>query len=135
MMAELPVKEGCDDCRTGAFGHSRDARAVALAISEVASSREEAALMTTYAAYESGNARCASGDGGLSWGAWQLRYVTREVACDPLRAARVWVARKRLAERTCVDSPAEERLAPLLSGNCDHARRQAAWRAEMAARL
>ncbi len=82
----------------------------------------EASLMATYAAFEGGNLRCASGDGGHSWGPFQLAdvHTPRTVACDPASAARVWV---RLAHVTrCVDRPDNEALSPMASGNCAHGR-------------
>lgn len=82
----------------------------------------EASLMATYAAFEGGNLKCVSGDGGTSWGVFQLseKHTPRAVACDPTQAAKVWV---RLAHVTqCTDLPDNESLSPLASGNCAHGR-------------
>ena len=84
--------------------------------------------MVVYAAYESGNVRCAIGDHGLSFGAWQMRGLSAYDACTPAIAAKHWIARAREAAVTCAKNEPEERLAPLASGNCDHAKKKTRWR-------
>ena len=135
MMSELPAVEGDIRVRVGHFEKRRDAREIASAIVNVAADPFEAKLMVVYAAYESGMKRDAIGDHGLSFGTWQLRGLSPELAFSPAVAAKVWVRRARQAAVDCSESAFEERLAPLASGNCDHARMKTRWRMELAERL
>jgi hypothetical protein len=135
MMAEVPAVEGDVDSRPGRFETRRDAREIASAISSVASDFFEAQVMVVYAAYESGNKRDAVGDHGLSFGAWQMRGLPPEAAFTPAVAAKVWLARARRANRDCVLNEPAERLAPLASGNCEHAKKKTRWRVELAEHL
>jgi hypothetical protein len=101
-----------------------DAREIATAIAAGVVAEADpwgrAALGVIYAAFESNNRRCASGDGGKSWGAWQMQRVNN--ACTPLLAFPMWLAKVENSEKTCVALPPEDRLAALASGNCDHGR-------------
>jgi hypothetical protein len=135
MMAEVPAVEGDVDSRPGGFDRRRDAREIASAISHVASDFFEAQVMVVYAAYESGNKRDAIGDHGLSFGTWQLRGLPAELAFDPKYAAQVWLKRARRANQDCILNEPAERLAPLASGNCDHAKKKTRWRVELAEHL
>ena len=97
-----------------------DAREIAEAI--VAGVRVEsdpwrrAALGVVYAAFESNNRRCAEGDGGKSWGAWQQQGLSRDTACTPMRAFPMWLAMVKQSESACGD------LALVASGSCDRGR-------------
>ena len=135
MMSQLPAVEGDIRVHAGHFEKRRDAREIAEAIVKTAADPFEAKLMVVYAAYESGMKRDAIGDHGLSFGTWQLRGLSPELAFDPRYAAKVWVKRARQAAVDCSDSAFEERLAPLASGNCDHARMKTRWRTELAEKL
>jgi hypothetical protein len=120
MMARIPAK--ARPSVPGRYDQSGDASTVAQAIAVSAPDRETAALMAVFAAYESSNERCAVGDHGKSLGAWQLQKVEPEVACDPMRAAPIWLARKADSEAKCANLPPDERLAMLASGSCDFGR-------------
>jgi hypothetical protein len=135
MMSDLPAVEGRDDVRHVDFSKRRDAPEIASAIVTAVETWEEAQLMVVYAAYESGIKRDAIGDHGLSFGAWQMRGLSRECAFTPACAARVWIRRARQAAVDCSELAREERLAPLASGNCDHARQKTRWRVELAESL
>ena len=135
MMSDLPVLEGRDDVRHADFSSRRDAGEIAKAIVGAADTFFEAQLLVVYAAYESNFVKNAVGDHGLSFGAWQLRGTSRDCAMTPRCAAAVWVRRARQAAVDCSSNPEEERLAPLASGNCDHARQKTRWRVELAESL
>jgi hypothetical protein len=135
MMSDLPAIEGRSDVRRVDFSKKRDAREIAEAIVSASETWFESQLMVVYAAYESTFVKNAIGDHGLSFGAWQLRGVSPECAVSPRCAAKVWVHRARQAAIDCASNPEEERLAPLASGNCDHARQKTRWRVELAERL
>jgi hypothetical protein len=135
MMSELPAVEGDSASREIRFDLRRDSKEIAGAIVSAADTWYEARLMIVYAAYESGMKRDAIGDHGLSFGTWQLRGTSRECAFTPSCAARVWVKRARQAAVDCAANEEEERLAPLASGNCDHAKKKTRWRVELATRL
>ena len=112
------VPEKAHPARAGRYEQAGDAKEIAAAIAGVAPERDTAALMTVYAAYESSNQKCAIGDQGRSAGAWQLQYVPREVACDPARAASVWLSLARDASGRCLSSPPDDRLSVLTGGSC-----------------
>jgi hypothetical protein len=135
MMSDLPALEGVENVRHVDFSKKQDAREIASAIVEAADTWYEAQLMVVYAAYESNFVAHAIGDHGLSFGAWQLRGVAESCAMTPRCAAQVWVRRARRAVLDCASSPEAERLAPLASGNCDHARKKTRWRVELAQTL
>jgi hypothetical protein len=134
MMTRLEGPEG----RPVGVGHYEcgpSSRALAKAIAGLAHDRREAALAVVFAAYESGNDSRAVGDGGKSHGAYQLRYVSREIAYDPEASTRVWLWLEREAMAKCPDLPEDERLARVMSGNCAAGRAKSRKRAEMASRL
>jgi hypothetical protein len=82
------------------------------------SAEEEAAVFAYYAFRESTLRPWAVGDGGLSWGIWQ---VPHEVALRGIRAQGVyWLRRLHDGARECSASPA----APV-SGGCEAARKPA----------
>jgi hypothetical protein len=141
MFARLPACEGCADDTRGHYERSPDAREIATAIvatvdgSLLGSSWREAALMSVFAAFESNVHRCAVGDGGLSWGTFQLRGASRADACTPERAARIWYWRAQRITVLCAGNPLEERLAALASGSCDRARAKVRHRFEVASHL
>lgn len=132
MAARLPA-EG--KTVLGGYEKAKDAYAIAAGIAETAPSRERAALMLTFAAYESGLTIAARGDGGASRGPWQLKYVPDEVAFDPARAAHYWLYLAAGSERTCASNPPDERLASLASGSCQKARAKVRRRVETARRI
>jgi hypothetical protein len=109
-----------------------DAGAIAAAIDEAVSrdvepavfgSREEdAAVMAYYALRESWLSHDAVGDGGRSFGVWQMR--TASGRADLPTQARAWLALLHEGARLCPASPA----APL-SGGCVAARSTADRRA------
>jgi hypothetical protein len=135
MMSDLPALEGRSDVRHVDFSNKRDAIEISKAIVEAADTWYEAQLMVVYAAYESNFVAHAVGDHGLSFGAWQLRGISTECAFIPRCAAQVWVKRARRAAVDCAQNDERERLAPLASGNCDHAKRKTRWRVELAESL
>ena len=134
MVALIPAPNG----RPGGYERAPDARRIADAIAATADGsllgtpREDASLMAVFASYESGNRVCPAGDGGKALGAWQLHYAGREVACDPARAARWWLAVARASVRLCADNPPDERLAALAGGTCARGRRLSATRVRLA---
>jgi hypothetical protein len=96
----------------------------------------DAALTALYAYRESSLQACGkSGDGGRSWGAWQLQRVARATACDPVAAAPIWLSRARASVQACATLPLEERLAALASGSCSRGRALVAWRWRQASAL
>jgi hypothetical protein len=135
MMSDLPALEGRSEVRHVDFSSRRDAVEISKAIVEAADTWYEAQLMVVYAAYESNFVAHAVGDHGLSFGAWQLRGVAESCAMTPRCAAQVWVRRARRAALDCWRNEEKERLAPLASGNCDHARKKTRWRVELAETL
>jgi hypothetical protein len=138
-MAEIPAceseKRGCE--RAGRWNKIGIAPEIAQAIASVAPTRSAASLMTVYEVWEGGNARCAEGDGGRSLGPFQLQDRAREIACDPMSAARVWLRMAEYSWKTCEKKglPPDERLAQLASGSCDRAREKVRKRAELARRI
>lgn len=135
MMSDLPALEGQSAIRRVDFSKRRDAEEIASAIVSVVDTWYEAQLMVVYAAYESNFVARAVGDHGLSFGAWQLRGVAPQCAVTPACAAQVWIKRARRAAIDCAAFPEPERLAPLASGNCYHARKKTRWRVELAESL
>lgn len=120
------VPEKAHPSRPGRYDQAGDAKEIARAIADHAPDLDAASLMTVFAAYESSNEKCVGGDWDpvakvyRSWGAWQLQNVPKEVACDPERAAPIWLALKASAEATCSALPPEDRLAPLAGGSCSN---------------
>jgi len=132
-MAALLPPEG--KTTPGGYEKANDARAIAEGIAAAAPSRERAALMLTFAAYESGLQISARGDGGASRGPFQLKYVPDEVAYSPERAARYWLYLAAESERHCATNPPDEKLASLASGSCQRARAKVRKRVETARRI
>jgi hypothetical protein len=130
LMARVPEK--AHPSRPGHYEQAGDAREIAAGIANAAGDRETAALLTVFAAYESSNQKCAIGDGGRSAGAFQLQYVPREVACDPMRAASIWLAMAKDAQTRCLNNEPDERLAVLTSGSCSRGRAVARTRVRIA---
>jgi hypothetical protein len=102
----------------------------------------DAVLMTRYAFDESKwnwhwdgrqmvKIDCVEGDGGRSFGPWQLQ-TRREIGCSLGRAAAMWLHFAHGSQRRCVALPFDERLAELASGTCARGRRLTRWRAAMA---
>jgi hypothetical protein len=60
---------------------------------------------------------CREGDGGKSFGMWQLQ-VRREIGCAVVDAARYWLHFAHGSQRRCAGLPLDERLAELHSGTC-----------------
>jgi hypothetical protein len=129
-MAALLPQEG--RIKPAGYEKSGDARAIAAGIASVSGSREEAAMLLTYAAYESSLTIGAVGDGGKSLGPWQLRYVGSEVAQDPARAAHYWLWLAGETRKLCAQNAPDEQLAALASGSCARARAKVRKRAETA---
>lgn len=124
MMDTMPGAPG-DPRSTAAYHWSkkRGAESIARAIAMVAPDREWAARMAVYAIHESGlSVECLAGDGKKSLGTWQLQGVPEAVACDPAKAAPVWLGRARQSIADCSALPASERMAELASGSCDRGR-------------
>lgn len=89
-------------------------RAIALEISKVAESVEEAAKMADTAFHEGRNVPTAIGDHGKSLCVYQLQFVPVTVLRD-LHLCTVLAVRKiRAAAAICPEHP----LAPYVSGNC-----------------
>jgi hypothetical protein len=130
LMSRVPEK--AHPSRVGHYDQAGDAREIAAAIANVAPGRETASLMTVYAAYESSMQKCAVGDGGRSLGTWQLQFVPREVACDPARAASVWLSLVKDAQTRCPGSDPDDRLSILTGGSCSRGVLVARTRARIA---
>lgn len=147
IMSELPAMEcaldqSCKDSRgygPGHFDSLRDAHLVAQAISDGVVHEEQpwkrAAEGVVFAAYESGNDRCAIGDGGKSVGAFQMGGLSRNVACDPRREFPLWLGAVKRSEQACVDNQESERLAALASGSCNRGRQKVRNRENYAIQL
>ena len=147
MMAKLPsevclyqpARKGCD--RPGGYDKGPDAHRIASAIASSAdgsitgSRRFDAALMATFSSYESGNKADAVGDAGRAHGAWQMHYVSEDLASDPFKAAPLWrsLAVSSMATKTCAALPPDERLASV-AGSCAYepARRKVRQRMQAA---
>jgi len=124
MMDTMPGAPG-DPKSTTAYPWSRKrgAESVARAIAATAPDREWAARMAVYTIHESSlHTECVAGDGGKSHGAFQLQGVPDAVACDPAKAAPVWLARARKSAEDCAALPPSERMAELTSGSCARGR-------------
>lgn len=141
MMAEVPVY-GTD--RPGHFEHAHDAARIAAGIARAVNEEVEtvledrqadAALLVVFGARESSFRSCASGDRGASLGYLQEQGARAGVACDPYLASKAWLWRARDAMRTCVEDPAEERLALLASGKCTRGRQISRERVELAEQI
>jgi hypothetical protein len=144
MMDRLPARESDPRGPTAKYSQINDGLEVAVAISLVADGSvtgdalQDAALMATYAAFESANRKCAVGDGGKALGVWQLQHTSKIVACDPLKAALHWRAMARYSIKTCSADgmPGKDdwsvRLAILLSGDCKRGLAKTRSRAQIA---
>ena len=140
MIAEVPVQLG--HWRRAGFDKKPDAPVIAAAIAATADGsllgtvREDAALMVVYAAYEGGMRKCpAAGDGGKSWGVFQMQRSPWKIACTPALAAAEWLQRAQYSMQTCSSLPLEEQLASLASGSCGHGRQLVRRRVEVARRV
>ena len=130
MMSRLPSTEmGHAPYAWDRVGHAKE---ISEAIATVAPDRETAATMVVYSVYEGGNRRCAVGDGGKALGPFQLQGAPRAVACDPVQAARVWLAKANASLADCSNLAPDDRLAELVSGSCKHGRVLARRRAALA---
>jgi len=127
MMARVPGRPGDPRSTAYRWDKKRGAPSVARAIAQTAPTREWAARMTVYAIHESGLQLepCASGDGGKSLGPWQLGGVREAVACDPDKAAPIWLAKARTSAQDCVKLSPDEAMAELVSGSCGKGRQLA----------
>ena len=133
MMASIPEErclynrhaKGCD--HPGGYDKGPDARRIADAIAPAAdgsiygSPRFDAALMAIFTSYESGNKADAEGDCNeqhqcRAHGAFQLWYVSEEIAYDPLRAAPTWRSMAVSSTKTCAKNVDDEKLASLAGG-------------------
>lgn len=135
MMDHVPMSEAGLQSKTPfRWSVVADADLGARAIAQAAPTREAAADLVVNGAFESGFHKGAVGDGGSSRGMWQISEVRApaDVALDPYRAARRWLELAEDSRNRCSSLPEDERLAALESGNCEHARRKAAHRAEVA---
>jgi hypothetical protein len=139
MMARVPAvdRSGAKSYRWDQVG---DAKPIAKAIARSAPSWSAAAELTVYAVREGGLRACAAGDSDKqgqahSFGTWQIsdKRVPVQVACDPMKAAPIWLAIAASSRKDCADLPPEEQLAELASGNCAHGRAKARERAAMVA--
>jgi hypothetical protein len=139
MMDRVPATEHCrfeqDPLCTLPYRWSKigQANRIAYAIARSAKTREDAAYLVVYGIREGGNRKDAVGDGGQSYGEWQLSVSQApiEVATDPDKAAPVWLRLADKSRTSCASLPENERLAQVASGNCDHGRKLAARRADM----
>lgn len=82
----------------------------------------DAALIVTYARYESEFRKFAIGDGGKAQGFLQIQHVPTWVAFEPKRAVVYWIAVAKASMALCVDNADDERLAALASGDCKRGR-------------
>jgi len=131
VMAKVP-SEGCLYNREGkgcakqfehgaGFQRGPDARRIAEAIARTAdgritgSKRTDAALMAVFSSYESGNKADAVGDGGKSYGAWQIRYLG-DAMFDPALAAPAWRSIAIESIRVCKDNAPDQQLASVAGG-------------------
>jgi len=119
------------------FERSRDAKRIAEAISAGVQNEDDpwmrAAEGAVYAAYEAAVQACPkAGDGGKSFGTWQMQEVREDVACNPLRAFPVWLSRAKQSEVDCRNNPKDEKLAELASGSCFKAKKKVRLRRELA---
>jgi hypothetical protein len=139
MMDRVPATEHCrfeqDPLCTLPYRWSKigQANRIAYAIARSAKTREDAAYLVVYGIREGGNRKDAVGDGGQSYGEWQLSVAQAsiDVATDPDKAAPVWLRLADKSRTSCASLPEDEQLAQVASGNCDHGRKLAARRADM----
>jgi len=135
VMSQIPEERclyGQQACRerAGHYEHGPDARRIAEAIVAAADGSltgtrlGDASLMAVFTSYESGNDASARGDCKdadrrlcRSNGAFQLMFITPEVAFDPAQAAPVWRAIARGSIKACKDNPDDEKLASV-AGSC-----------------
>lgn len=81
--------------------------------------RGDVALMAEYTYRESSLQVCGKpGDGGKSWGEFQLQRLTVTEACNPYRAPVIWLQRAHNSMNDCSKLPVPEQLAELVSGSC-----------------
>lgn len=124
----------CPTDRPAGFELGPDAGAIAAAIARHAASRYDAALLAVFSSYESGNDAHAVGDGGKSFGAFQVQGMG-EGAFDPDKAAARWLELARSGQHRCHRNPPDEQLASVASGNCDHGREKVRRRVRLARSL
>jgi hypothetical protein len=128
MMADVPEVEGPMGAhKAGRFDRLNDAMEVAQAIAAAVnadplppihgSRHLDAGVAAVFSAWESNNRRCAEGDHGRSWGAFQLALVhtSRLVACNPRLAAARWLS---LAHESAARCAGSSPLSWLASGRC-----------------
>lgn len=121
MMDTMPGAPGNPKSVAYHWSKKPGAAAVARAIAATAPDREWAARMAVYTIHESGLAsECIAGDGNKSHGPWQLQGVPEAVACDPAKAAPIWLAMAQKSMSDCSALPPSERMAELASGTCGH---------------
>ena len=127
MMARIPGRPGDPQSKPYSWDKKKGAPDVAEAIAAAAPTRGWAARMVVYALHESGVQLSPgiSGDGGKSKGPFQLQAIDEPVACDPLKAARIWLQFAERSEAHCILLPEAERMAELVSGSCGKGRRLA----------
>jgi hypothetical protein len=71
---------------------------------------------------------CKEGDGGHSFGFFQMQ-TRKEIGCGPVNdVARRWLAWAHASQTRCAALPLAEQLAELHSGTCARGRRLSAWR-------
>lgn len=120
MMDTMPGEPGNPKSVAYHWSKKPGAAPVARAIAATAPDREWAARMAVYTVHESGlSTECVAGDGDRSHGAFQLQGVPNAVACDPMQAAPIWLARARQSIADCAALPESERMAELASGSCE----------------
>ena len=134
----------------GGYDRGPDAHRIADAIAKIANGcltgdrAIDAAVMATFSSYESGNNAEAAGDckGGTTdkamcaaHGAWQIQFVSPDIATDPYQAAATWlsIARSSMSMGACASNPPDERLAGI-AGSCTYgpARRKVRQRVQAA---
>ena len=102
------------------------AEAITVAVNEdpalplMGNTLDEAKLMVVYAREESTFRPYAVGDHGVSLGLFQLQRMPKYLAFNATLNAKEWLARAHAAWEACPALPEEERLASLVSGNCEH---------------
>jgi hypothetical protein len=70
---------------------------------------------------------CKEGDGGRSFGFWQLQ-TRREIGCSTLDSARYWLHWAHGSQARCSALPLAEQLAELHSGTCARGHVLSRWR-------
>jgi hypothetical protein len=143
LMDRVPAAELARDQKPYPWHGVHDARRIAALIARVATSREQAAKLVVWGAFESGYSINAAGDcdppvhGQLgtchSFGWLQLsdKQIAPALARDPEVAVRTWLANSDRSQSDCGGLPEDERDAQLASGNCGAGRQLSARRARV----